>query len=77
MKTKNNYELVCASKFEEFFYTKMTCLSARDLPVGVDITTHDNGSPGEPPSIRVDFKLFDDIYWNPPFEETINERKTF
>jgi len=69
MKTKNNYELVCASKFEEFFYTKDGMPVSEGSPVGVDITTHDNGSPGEPPSIRVDFKLFDDIYWNPPFGE--------
>ena len=73
MKTKNNYELVCASKFEEFFYTKDDMPVSDGSPVGVDITIYHRGNLDEPPHTEVKFELFDDIYWNPPLENTINE----
>ena len=39
-----SYELVYASKFPEFFYKADNSLVSEHTPVGVDITTQDNGS---------------------------------
>jgi len=67
------YELVYASDFEEFFYTDNDEPVSEHTPVGVDITINHRGSPGEPPYPEVEFKLFDDIYWNPKFNKRIDE----
>lgn len=67
------YELVHASKFPEFFYKADNSLVSEHTPVGVDITIQDRGSLDEPPSTEVQFKLFNDIYWNPDFKGLSNE----
>jgi len=64
-----SYELIYASDFEEFFYTGNDELVSEHTPVGVDITINHRGNLDEPPYTEVKFKLFDDIYWNPPFGE--------
>ena len=64
----NNYELVCASEFEEFFYIEDDMPVSEGSPVGVDITHYKNGSPNESASVEVSFMFFDNIYWNPTFE---------
>ena len=68
-----SYELVYASKFPEFFYKADNSLVSEHTPVGVDITIEDRGSLDEPPSTEVQFKLFNDIYWNPDFKGLSNE----
>ena len=48
-------DIVCATDFEEFFYTNNDEPVPEGEPVGLDI---DNGN-------KVDFVLFSNIYWNP------------
>ena len=52
-------ELVYASSFEEFFYKENDMSVSEGNPVGVDI---DRGE-------HVEFLLFDDIYWDLPYEK--------
>lgn len=68
-----SYELVYASKFPEFFYKADQGVVSEHTPVGVDITIEHKGSPSEPPSTEVQFKLFDNIYWSPDFTVLDNE----
>jgi len=67
----NKYELVCASDFEEFFYKEDDIAVSEGSPVGVDITIFHKGNPNEQPYTEVNFELFDDIYWNPQFQEDL------
>jgi hypothetical protein len=55
MSNVDTLDVVCATDFEEFFYTNNNEPVAEGDPVGLDI---DNGN-------KVDFVLFSNIYWNP------------
>ena len=48
-------DIVCASDYEEFFYTNNDEPVSEGEPVGLDV---DNGD-------KVDFVLFSNVYWNP------------
>jgi len=54
-----NCQLVYASSFEEFFYKENDMSVSEGNPVGVDIDRGDH----------VEFLLFDDIYWDLPYEK--------
>ena len=63
MKKENTCELIKASSYPEFFYKDSNIEVSEGQPVGVEIERHS----------YVEFCLFDDIIWNPPFEEDVNE----
>lgn len=58
MNNKFECTVVSASSFPEFFYKDSDILVSEGQPIGVEI---DRIS-------YVEFLLFDDIYWNPQFE---------
>lgn len=60
-----SYELIYASDYEEFFYVEDDMPVSEGNPVGFEMTVEDRGNPDTPPSIEVQLKLFDHIYWNP------------
>lgn len=63
-----NYELIYASDFEEFYYVEDDFPVSEGNPVGFEMTVEDRGDPDNPPSTRVEFKVFNHVYWKPNFE---------
>jgi hypothetical protein len=53
-----NFELVCASSEEEFFYVDSDLPVSQGDPIGIDI---DKGK-------EVELSLFNNIYWSPNHE---------
>lgn len=56
-------DLVCASSHEEFFWKDSDIAVMEGVPVGIDLEVGD----------RIDFILFEDIYWK---DEDEDEKET-
>ena len=59
IKSASSLEVMCAGEWEEFFYEDSDAVVPEGHPVGLDIDT-DEG---------VELVLFDNIYWNPKYED--------
>tara|TARA_R110000744_G_scaffold193597_2_gene312466 strand:+ start:298 stop:510 length:213 start_codon:yes stop_codon:yes gene_type:complete len=53
----SSLDIVCASDFEEFYYTHNDEPVPEGEPVGIDFDTPDG----------VHLNLFDDVYWSPSY----------
>lgn len=59
----SSFDIMCATEFEEFFYEDNDEKVPAGEPVGLDVET-DEG---------VELVLFNNIYWNPQYENYENE----
>ena len=61
----SSFDIMCATKFPEFFYEDTHELVSEGEPVGLDVET-DEG---------VELVLFNNIYWSPQYDEIEDEEE--